>query len=107
MDPYARALLIGHDVVSVIKQSAQNYDGDLSKKLSDFFLNSGAFATVLIEIQEKLNSDTQLNLLEKLNLHGLKPDPGTGQTFADYYYNKNTIQLVRALDGMLNHSPYV
>ena len=109
MDPM-RFVYVAEDVRAALDSYpalANNYNNDHSKIFHGGLLNNqGSFNQLLDSIQANLNSDPRLHLLTKFNYKRLKPDPSSGLTFAEYFYEKSVGELIRALDGILSHSPY-
>jgi|SRR5215510_2557983 len=84
-----------------------NYHNDLSTLFNALFNNQGAFRALLDKIQSNLNTDQRLHLLQKFDWARLPSDPASGQRFEEYFFTKSISELIRGLDKLLSHSPYV
>jgi hypothetical protein len=106
MDPTGRAIIISQDITRVIG-SHITFTGDLTQRFGpDLHFAPGAFQSLLTEISMALNGDARLHLLTPFDWTTLPPDPSTGLTFAQTFYNQSVLNLVKVIDGILSHFPY-
>ena len=107
MDSTARLLYIAGDVRAALTNAGVDFGEDLSRNFEqDLQLTLGGFCTLLTLIQRRINNNANLPLLRPLVWSKLRGNDATGQTFAEYYFERRIVDLIRALDWVVTHSPY-